>query len=113
RATATLARRMPERFAMAMPQALGEDQRLVRVSRTFASAAVPRTVERLAGEAVALLADVAHPVRLARLVAPRRQPEVRPDRAGAAEPGWVIYGRAEGQCSHRSHTGHRHQPATD
>jgi hypothetical protein len=28
---------MPERFAMAMPQALSEDQRLVRVSGTFAA----------------------------------------------------------------------------
>jgi len=37
RATATLARRMPERLAIAMPQAFSEDQRLVRVSRTLAA----------------------------------------------------------------------------
>ena len=37
RATATLARRMPERFAIAMPQAFSDDQRLVLVSRTFAA----------------------------------------------------------------------------
>ena len=37
RATATLARRMPERFAMAMAHAFSEDQRLVLVSRTLAA----------------------------------------------------------------------------
>jgi hypothetical protein len=60
RATATLARRMPERFAMV--KHLGLERR---------SAAGPGEqdvgglVKRLAGEAVALLADLAQPVRLA------------------------------------------------
>ena len=91
RATATLARRMPERSAMAVPQASREDQRLVQVNRMFVvlwSASV--------GGPVALHADAAGAVRLARLVAPRRQAEAHTGRATAAEPGRVIDSRAEG-----------------
>ncbi len=65
--------------------------------------------QKRAHQAVATLGDAARPIYLARLVAPRRQPQIGADAAPFAEPAGIIDRRHIGQGGDRPDAGNRHQ----
>ena len=65
----------------------------------------------LSSRAYNSLADASRAVHLARLVTPRRKPEIRPDIARPGEPGGRIHSRAIADRDNEADTRRRHQLA--
>src|SRR5215207_2825639 len=105
RAIATTAFCMLRRFAMLIPPGLECTPAAARASQQHKRG----LVEGGSRHSVAAFRDAPDPGCLAGLVEPRREPVMRSDALGSAEPSRVINTGAVGERHHRTDPGSRHQ----